>query len=82
LFFLDTLIESKELGGMILKNEKMNNKKDVLDEFKELMKKDVSISLDDEIIKDQYRFGFINEETYKELIEDNKKTWNKLYRGK
>ena len=67
---------------MILKSGKMSNKIDVLDEFKELMKKDVSISLDDEIIKDQYRFGFINEETYKELIEDNQKSWNKLYRGK
>lgn len=59
----------------------MNNKKDVLDEFKELMEKDVSISLDDEIIKDQYRFGFINEETYKELIENNQLSWNKLYKG-
>lgn len=65
-----------------MKSGKMSNKIDVLDEFKELMKKDVSISLDDEIIKDQYRFGFINEETYKELIEDNQKSWNKLYRGK
>ena len=52
-----------------------------LDEFKELMEKDVSISLDDEIIKDQYRFGFINEETYKELIENNQLSWNKLYKG-
>ena len=41
----------------------------------------VSISLDDEIIKDQYRFGFINEETYKELIENNQISWNKLYKG-
>lgn len=59
----------------------MNNKKDVLDEFKELMKKDVSISLDDEIIEDQYKFGLINEETYKELIKENRKSWNKLYKG-
>ena len=59
----------------------MNNKKDVLNEFKELMKKDVSISLDNEIIEDQYKFGLLNEETYKELIEDNQKSWNKLYKG-
>jgi len=66
---------------MILKSGKMNNKKDVLNEFKELMKKDVSISLDNEIIEDQYKFGLLNEETYKELIEDNQKSWNKLYKG-
>ena len=65
---------------MILKSGKMNNK-DILDEFKELMEKDALISLDNEIIEDQYKFGLLNEETYKELIEDNQKAWNKLYKG-
>lgn len=59
--------------------EKMNNK-NILDVL-ELMEKDAFISLDNEIIEDQYKFGLIDEKTYKELIEDNRKAWNKLYEG-
>jgi hypothetical protein len=65
---------------MILKSGKMKNK-NILDEFKELMEKDALISLDNEIIEDQYKFGLLNEETCKELIENNQKAWNKLYEG-
>ena len=39
----------------------------VLDEFKRLMEKDVFISLDNEIFRDLYRFGLLDEE----IILDN-----------
>ena len=48
-------------------------KKDILDEFKEIMEKDVSITLDFEIFRDLNRYNILSEKEYKDFLEANQK---------
>lgn len=51
-------------------------KKDILDEFKELMEKDVSITLDFEIFRDLNRYKLISDKEYKDFLEANQKRYD------
>lgn len=49
--------------------------KDILDEFKEIMEKDVSITLDFEIFQDLNRYKLISDKEYKDFLESNQKRY-------
>ena len=51
-------------------------KKCILDEFKELMEKDVSITLDFEIFRDLNRYKLISDKEYKDFLEANQKRYD------
>lgn len=50
-------------------------KKDILDEFKEIMEKDVSITLDFEIFQDLNRYKLISDKEYKDFLVANQKRY-------
>ena len=52
-----------------------NMEKDILDEFKEIMEKDVSITLDFEIFQDLNRYKLISDKEYKDFLESNQKRY-------
>lgn len=54
-------------------------KKDILDEFKELMEKDVSVTLDFEIFHDLNKYNIISDKDYKDFLESNQKRYKSIY---
>ena len=52
--------------------------KDILDEFKELMEKDVSITLDFEIFHDLNRYNIISDKEYNDFLESNQKRYENI----